>query len=154
MSPKAPIIVEGEIHQRYNYSTGVVGERFFKELRDKGRLIGTKCIPCDRILVPPRMFCDRCFGKMDDWASVGDTGTINTFTVSFLGIAAERLTKAEIYAIIDLDDADSGLYHIIGGVKNTDKLKIGMKVKAVYKPKKDRTGSILDIKHFKPIKDI
>lgn len=154
MSSKGHIIVEGEIHQRYNYSTGIVGERFFKELRDKGRMIGTKCIPCNRILVPPRLFCDKCFGRMDDWASVGDTGTVYTFTVSHLGINAERLTEPEIYAIINLDDADSGLYHMLGGIKNPAKIKIGMKVKAIYKDKKDRVGSILDIKYFEPVKDI
>ncbi|MEW5945767.1 MAG: Zn-ribbon domain-containing OB-fold protein [bacterium] len=154
MSGEERIIVEGEIHQRYRYSTGVVGERFFRELRDRGRMIGSRCIPCGRVLVPPRLFCDRCFGRMDDWAPVGDTGTIYTFTVSYLGISAERLTEPEIYAIVNLDGADSGLYHMIGEVKNPEKLKIGMKVKAVYRDRKERTGSILDIKYFKPLEDV
>jgi len=39
----------------------------------------------------------------------------------------------------------------LGEVDNPDELKIGMRVKAVFKEKKDREGSILDIKYFKPI---
>ena len=29
-------------------------------------------------------------------------------------------------------------------------IRVGMKVKAVWKPKEERTGAITDIRHFKP----
>ena len=41
--------------------------------------------------------------------------------------------------------------HYFGEMK-PEELKIGMKVKAVWKPEKERTGSITDIKYFKPLK--
>jgi uncharacterized OB-fold protein len=49
---------------------------------------------------------------------------------------------------VKLDGADTGMVHFIGEVKPAD-IKIGMKVKAVFKDK--REGNILDIKYFKPV---
>jgi uncharacterized OB-fold protein len=37
------------------------------------------------------------------------------------------------------------------GEVDPEKLKVGTKVKAVFKVKKERQGSILDIKYFKPL---
>jgi uncharacterized OB-fold protein len=39
--------------------------------------------------------------------------------------------------------------HLLGEVDPKD-IKIGMKVKAVWKDPKDRTGAITDIKYWKP----
>jgi uncharacterized OB-fold protein len=55
-----------------------------------------------------------------------------------------------VHAIIQLDGADTGLVHMLGEVE-PEKLSIGMRVQAVFKPKKDRVASILDIKYFKPL---
>ena len=44
-----------------------------------------------------------------------------------------------------------GLVHHLGEVRPKD-VKIGMKVKAVWKAEKDREGNILDIKYFRPMK--
>ena len=38
----------------------------------------------------------------------------------------------------------------LGITVSKDEIKIGMKVKAVWKPENERTGSITDIKYFKP----
>ncbi|PIU63389.1 MAG: hypothetical protein COS84_09650 [Armatimonadetes bacterium CG07_land_8_20_14_0_80_40_9] len=148
---KEVITIKGKIEQAYEWSAGLAGSIFLKELRDRGRIMGTKCSKCNRVIIPPRIFCERCFSRLDEWEVVGDTGTINCFTISYVGINAERLKEPVICAVIDLDGADGGLYHYLGEVDNPDELKIGMRVKAVFKDKKDREGSILDIKYFKPI---
>jgi Predicted nucleic-acid-binding protein containing a Zn-ribbon len=44
----------------------------------------------------------------------------------------------------------AGILHLLDEV-NPDDIKIGMKVKAVWRPADERTGSITDIKHFKPV---
>ena len=55
---------------------------------------------------------------------------------------------------LDIDGASPlhGILHKLGEVKPED-VKIGMKVKAVWKPAKEREGAITDIKYFKPIKE-
>jgi len=47
-----------------------------------------------------------------------------------------------------LDGADTGFVHMLGEV-DFDRLEIGMRVQAVFND--ERTASVLDIKHFKPI---
>ena len=52
--------------------------------------------------------------------------------------------------MIEIDGASSGGFlHYLGEVK-PDEIRIGMKVKAVWKPPEERTGSILDIRYFRP----
>jgi uncharacterized OB-fold protein len=52
------------------------------------------------------------------------------------------------YGIIRLDGADTGMAHLLYGSDAT-KWKIGMRVKAVFKGK--REGNILDIAYFQPV---
>jgi uncharacterized OB-fold protein len=62
-----------------------------------------------------------------------------------------KLKDPEIPAVIEIDGAapGHGIMHKIGGV-DPKKVKIGMKVKAVWKPAEERTGSILVIKYWTP----
>jgi uncharacterized OB-fold protein len=56
-------------------------------------------------------------------------------------------------AVIELDGAgnDQGILHLIDEIEPYD-LKIGMKVKAVWRKPEERIGAITDIKHFKVVK--
>jgi hypothetical protein len=137
---------------RYAWSTGEAMGRFLEELKN-GRIIATHCKKCKRIMVPPRVFCEQCFKPTDGWTYVKDTGTINTYSVSFIGGDASRIKEPITVAIIDLDGASPGMgiLHIIGEADRKE-MKFGMKVKAVWKSPNEREGSITDIKYFKPIR--
>jgi len=136
---------------RYMWSAGIAMSRFLSELRN-GKIIASRCNKCGRIMVPPRAFCEQCFKPADGWTYVKDTGTINTYSVSFIAGDASRIKEPIIVAVIDIDGASPGM-----GILHTvqeiawKKVKFGMKVKAVWKPEKERTGAITDIKYFKPI---
>ncbi|NIP67550.1 DNA-binding protein [Candidatus Bathyarchaeota archaeon] len=136
---------------RYAWTAGPAMSRFIKELKN-GKIIGRKCNKCDRVLVPPRMFCELCFRPTDRWVYVKDTGTINTYSISHLAADASRLKEPILVAVIDLDGASEGMgiLHKLGEVKQED-VRFGMKVKAVWKTPEDRTGAITDIKYFKPV---
>jgi uncharacterized OB-fold protein len=45
-----------------------------------------------------------------------------------------------------------GIMHLLGEV-DPQKVKIGMRVQAVWKPPKEREGAITDILYFKPIEE-
>ena len=136
---------------RYAWATGVAMGRFLAELKE-GRIIARRCRRCGRVLVPPRMFCELCFRPTDEWVYVADTGTVLTYSVSYLGPAAERLKEPIIIAVIQLDGASPGvgILHKLGEVK-PEEVRIGMRVKAVWKPPEEREGAITDILYFKPI---
>ena len=139
---------------KFAWSAGIAISRFLDELKN-GKIIATTCNKCGRIMVPPRIYCEKCYKPTDGWTYAKDTGVVNTFSVSFLAADASRLKEPIIVAIINLDGASEGMgiIHRIEEVADWKKVKIGMKVKAVWKPPKERTGAITDIKYFKPVKE-
>ncbi len=137
---------------KYGWDCGIAIGRYLSELKN-GRIIGIKCHKCNRIVVPPRIFCEWCFKPMDEWVYLKDTGTVNTFSLCYVAWNMERLTEPQIPAVIEIDGASPGMgiMHLISEI-DPKKVTRGMKVKAVWRPENERTGAITDIKYFKPIK--
>jgi hypothetical protein len=144
-----PIKLQGSIEISYEWSAGIAGSRFFQEIRDNKRIMGTKCPKCSRVLVPPRIFCEECFIDVEEWVEVSPKGELVTFGESYLGTDGSKLKEPWIVGIIRLDGADGGLIHYIGEAR-PEELKIGMRMEAVFN--EERNGNILDIKHFRPSK--
>jgi hypothetical protein len=139
----------GEIPIESLYTMGIAGERFFREIKDRGRLVGTHCSECDITYVPPRLYCERCFAQLGDWVEVGTQGRVCTYTLLHTALDGSRLEEPEIIAFVQLDGADGGLIHRLGEVA-PDQVEIGLRVEAVFKEKAERAGSILDIEYFRP----
>ena len=135
----------------YGWDAGVAIGRYLEELKN-GRIIGIRCPECRRVMVPPRVVCEWCFRPLSEWVYLQDTGTINTFSICYVTWDMRRVKEPEIPAVIEIDGASPGMgiMHLIGGV-DPQKVRIGMRVKAVWKPPKERRGAITDIKYFKPI---
>jgi uncharacterized OB-fold protein len=130
------------------YSLSVASERFFREIKDNARIMGTYCKKCDHTYVPGTLFCERCLSQLDEWVDVGTSGEIYTFTLLYKNYDGSKREDPLIVAFIQF--ADGGLVHCLDEVDLED-IFIGMIVEAVFKPKAERHGSILDIKHFKPL---
>ncbi|MDT8273142.1 MAG: Zn-ribbon domain-containing OB-fold protein [Desulfomonilia bacterium] len=140
---------------QYAWDNGIAIGAYLKGLKE-GKILASVCTQCNRIMVPTRTFCELCWRTTDRTVEVKDTGTIQTFSIARINWDASRLKSGEtptIPAVISLDGASDkmGIMHLIGGVK-PEAVKIGMKVKAVWKQAKDRTGTITDIEYFKPVK--
>jgi uncharacterized OB-fold protein len=152
---KYPLLtITSELEQPYSYSLGRYGERLVRELRDHKKIVGSKCPQCGRVYLPPRQVCGRCFKRMDEFVEVSTKGTIDSFTVvHFSFIDPETGEKRPVpygFGRIMLDGAYSGFVHFLEE-SNLDKLKIGLRVEAVFEEK--RTGNFRDIKHFKIVED-
>jgi len=141
----------GHMETDYIYTQGIAGERFFQEIKKNAKIMGVKCKKCGIVYVPPRTYCERCFEKLQEWLNVGNRGTVYTYTVAHIDLNGAKLKEPTVYAMIKIDGTDGGFVHKLGEV-DPKKVKIDMKVEAVFKPKEKREGSINDIKHFKPIK--
>ncbi len=147
-------VTEDSLDCAYAWDMGVAINRYLAELK-KGKIIATECRKCRRIMLPPRLFCELCYVPCGGWRYVEDTGTVNTFSICHVHWDASRIKEGEkphLPAVIEIDGASQGMgiMHLLGEVE-PDKIKIGMKVKAVWKPEEERTGSITDIKYFKPL---
>jgi uncharacterized OB-fold protein len=145
------ILTEYTPKLRYAWDTGEAMSRYLQELKE-GRLIARYCCKCTRVMIPPRMFCERCFRPADDWVYVRDTGTVNTFSLCYVSWDVRRLKTPEIPAVIEIDGASPGMgiLHLIRNIKPED-VRVGMRVAAVWKPAAERTGSITDIDFWQPI---
>lgn len=140
----------GEFPTYYLYTMGVAGERFFRQIKDRGRLMGTKCPRCNYTYLPPRLYCERCFEKLVEWVEVAGEGTVHTYTVAHVDLEGRRLEEPVVLALVKLDGADGGMVHRLLGVK-PEGVAIGLRVQVVFKDKSSRTGSIGDIEGFKPV---
>ncbi|NIQ39232.1 MAG: DNA-binding protein [Proteobacteria bacterium] len=143
-----PLVYESRIKVPYTWSVGETGSRFLTELRDHGKILGTKCTECGVVYLPPRKHCGRCFSETLRWIELGLEGTLVTHTVVRYSSSVMPMKSPFAYGIILLDGADTGLVHLLGEVKFDD-IRTGMRVEAVLR--EERIGDIMDIKYFRPI---
>jgi uncharacterized OB-fold protein len=135
----------------YSWDRGVAIGRYLAELK-QGRLVGCCCRACGRILYPPRAFCEECFHPTTEWVTLRDFGTIQTFAICHIAWDASRVSTPSIPAVIAIDGASPGmgLLHLIGDVE-PDQVKVGQRVRAVWRPPEQRKGDITDIAYFAPV---
>lgn len=132
------------------YTVGVAGEKFFRAIKDQGVIMGSVCPACGLTYVPPMLYCEQCFAELEEWVQVGTRGTVYTYTVLGVSLEDKPLEEPEVLALIKMEGVHGGLVHKLGEVK-PEEVGIGMPVEAVFKSRKEREGSILDIKYFKPV---
>lgn len=147
-NPNAPGAWRGDLPVTSRYTAGLGGEKFFRAIKDEGKILGTTCLVCDITYVPGRVFCERCMAELDDWVDMGTQGEVFAFTVLYENVDGTPKQEPELVAFIQF--GDGGLVHRLGEI-DADEVMIGLPVEAVFKPKAEREGSILDILYFKPV---
>ena len=146
-----------ELKADYAWDTGVGIGAYLAALKN-GVILGSACYSCNKIVVPPRTVCEWCFEPMDEYIPLKDTGTVNTFSLCYVTWDVQRITEPEIPIVVELDGTSSlksgpimgGIMHLLGDIE-PQQVKIGMRVKAVWKKPEDRQGAITDILYFRPI---
>lgn len=141
-------VIEGKLALPYQYFAGQTGSRFIIALRDEKKILGMRCEACDKVFVPPRSTCERCFADLrNQWVEVKDTGTVTGFTVVRYAEPHQPVAPPYIQALIRLDGADTPLTHIVQGI-SPEEMKVGLRVKAVFADEPRQT--VLNIDHFAP----
>jgi uncharacterized OB-fold protein len=114
--------------------------RRFDELMRQQRIVGHKCPSCARVYVPPKGFCPLCVvetGEADE-VEVADQATVSSFTVlTPIQYRGQKEREPYVQASLLLDGADS----TVGGQRiqgiPTDDVRMGMRVKAVWREDSD-----------------
>ncbi len=139
----------------YAWDNGLGITTYLEGLK-KGKIRGSYCRRMNHLMIPPRAFSE--LGNLDpvsDYFDLADTGAVQTYTISHVDWDSSPLPdgRINIFAVIAIDGAGEhvGLVHLLGEVEPQN-VAIGMRVKAVWKPAEERTGSILDILYFAPVK--
>ena len=132
----------------YEYTAGAASSVFLHGLK-QGHLIGQACSECGKVYVPPRGACPRCGVPTEGRVRVKDTGTVETFTVVHIPIPGSELKPPFVSAIIKLDGADQTTMHLVGGCDPRE-VRVGMRVKASWKPEAEWEYSFANIRWFEP----
>jgi uncharacterized protein len=144
--PSTPAFYEQTWDLSYKHALGETTGRFLAGLKE-GRLLARGCPKCERVLVPPRSFCDRCMVATGDWVEVGLGGVIEMFTIvcePFKGLPEPPYALAYVTP----DGASTAL---VGYVKNIDltdtsaavkQLAIGGRVSTHFSA--EPTGTVAD----------
>ncbi len=138
-----PIKVEGDFPVHFRYTVGIAAERFFRELKDNGKLVASRCENCNLNYIPPRMYCERCMARLEKFVSIENSGIVDSVTMCELDADGKRLGEPMGVAFVRFQGAHGGLVHRTRGA-----VDIGDKVRAVFKDMEERTGSIQDIRYF------
>ena len=150
--PTKPIHWLGDMQADYFYSSGVAGDRFFKHLMKKDTFLATECPECEKVLFPPRMYCEDCFCEIHDenWMEVPSQGIINVHTTAMIDAHGDPMEEPAIIALIDIEGTDGA---ILGRIKADDpeEYLCGCPVKAVLRPVSEREGTMKDILYFELI---
>ncbi|MBM3943760.1 MAG: Zn-ribbon domain-containing OB-fold protein [SAR202 cluster bacterium] len=151
------LLTHWQVKSDYRWDAGAALSRFLEGLKH-GQILGIHCPQCRRTLVPPRVFCERCFRPLEQWVPLYDTGKLITYSVSYVNWDATRRRTPEIPAVIELDGASPGIgiLHLLGEAGGslseiTARLGAGTPVQAVWKPAAEREGAITDIRYFRPV---
>jgi uncharacterized protein len=129
--------------------TASPGESAYLRGLAEGRLLGQRCGVCGQVYVPPRGTCPADGVTMTEEVELPDTGTVTTFCVVNVGYPGQRVTPPYVAAAVLLDGADIAFQHLVLGW-DASKVRMGMRVRAVWKPPEERGTATASISHFTP----
>ncbi|MCB1169984.1 MAG: OB-fold domain-containing protein [Leptospiraceae bacterium] len=142
--------VPGVIDIDYHWVYGKALSRFYAGLMNEEKIYGTRCPSCDRIQVPPKIYCGVCFVECTEYVQVPRTGVLESFTTVYLEYPGQPKKPPYTYGYVKLDGTHTHLYHLVENAE-LDQIFAGMRVEAVFKAAADRTGTLYDIKYFQPV---
>jgi uncharacterized OB-fold protein len=135
----------------YLYAASPEESAFYRGLNE-GRILGQRCPTCQKVYVPPRSACPADGTPTAEEVEVSQTGTITTFCIVNVPFLGQKIVPPYVSAYVLLDGADIAVLHLILGIP-ADEVRMGMRVKAVWKPREEWTYSLENIDHFEPTGD-
>jgi uncharacterized protein len=139
------------IHLRYRHSASAEESRYLRALAE-GQIIGQRCPACGKVYVPPRGACPTCGVPTTTDVVLPDTGTVTTFCVVNVPFQGQRVPVPYVAASVLLDGADIPFQHLILGCAPED-VRMGMRVRAVWRPAEQWGTTAENIDHFEPTGD-
>lgn len=139
------------VHLDYTYAASPEESAFFRGLAE-GRILGQRCPSCRKVYVPPRPACPTDGVPTVEEVELSDTGTVTTFCIVNVPFLGQKITPPYVSAYILLDGADIALQHLILDIP-VEEVRMGLRVRAVWKPRDEWGTTIENISHFAPTGD-
>jgi len=136
------------VRLRYEHTASPAESAYLRGLAE-GRLIGQRCPVCGKVYIPSRGTCPADGVPTDSEVELPGTGTVTTFCVVNVGYPGQKVTPPYVAAAVLLDGADIAFQHLILGCDPGD-VRMGMRVRAVWRPRPEWRASAETISHFAP----
>jgi len=127
----------------------------YREYLSEEKLMGSRCINCGAIFVPPRPICIHCFGSDMAWEPMSGKGRLAAFTCISVGppaMVAEGYTRDRPYCsgVVELKESVR-VDARIEGVDTTrpETIRVGMPMTADF-IHKDADGEVKTVLAFRP----
>jgi uncharacterized OB-fold protein len=141
-------MVTTPIRLTYEHAASPEESRYLRGLAE-GRLVAQRCPVCGKVYIPPRGACPTDGVPTTEEIELPDHGTVTTFCVVNVPFPGQRLKPPYVVAYILLDGADIAFLHLIHGCP-ADEVRMGMRVRAVWRPRDDWGPTLQNIEHFEP----
>jgi uncharacterized OB-fold protein len=132
----------------YIYEASPEESAFFRAIAE-GRLVGQRCPKCQKVYIPPRGACPVDGVPTAEEVELPDTGIVTTFCIVNVPFLGQKIKPPYVSAYILLEGADIAFLHLILGI-SADEVRMGMKVRAVWKPREEWGTTVENISHFEP----
>jgi uncharacterized protein len=136
------------VRLRYLHTASPAESAYLRGLAE-GRLLGQRCPACGQVYIPSRGTCPADGVPTETVVELPDTGTVTTFSVVNVGYPGQQVTPPYVAAAVLLDGADIAFQHLILGCDPAE-VHLGMRVKAVWRPRAEWARHADTISHFTP----
>lgn len=141
--------VRTPIRMEYTYTPGRALSAYLRAMKDK-RILGDRCGDTGQVFVPPRGVSPMSGKATTELVELVDTGYIESFNITRVPIKMRPdLTPPYTSAWIVLDGASVGFMGLAIDVDPSD-VRIGMRVRAVWKPDDELAESATNILGWAP----
>jgi len=146
LDPITMIVVPTTISIRHSASAP---ESIYLRGLQQGKLLGARTGDTGKVYFPPREADPATGRELDQFVELPDTGTVTTFAIINIPFAGQKIKPPYVAAYILLDGADIPFLHLVTDIDAAD-VRMGMRVKAVWKPQEEWGLGIDNIEHFRP----
>ncbi|BAD55368.1 hypothetical protein NFA_5230 [Nocardia farcinica IFM 10152] len=115
----------------------------------EGKLIGARTDAAGKVYFPPRGANPTDGRPTEDYIELSDHGTVTTFCIVNVPFLGQRIKPPYVAAYVLLDGADIPVLHLVLGC-DASEVRMGMRVKAVWKPREQWGHGLENVDHFEP----
>ncbi|MEJ2261966.1 MAG: Zn-ribbon domain-containing OB-fold protein [Anaerolineales bacterium] len=110
----------------------------FNQFLNEKKLVGSRCVNCKALYLPPRAICPRCHGDEMEWMNLSGEGKLAAFTAVY--IAPTFMTRQGygrdnpyVTGVVELDEGVKISARILDvDAKNGDTIQVGMAVEVEF----------------------
>ncbi len=142
-SVRTPIAID------YIATPGASLSAYLRGMKQK-KILGDKCPVSGQVFVPPRGVSPVSGQRTTEMVEVSDQGYVESFNVTRLPIKSRPdLNPPYVSAWVVPDGANVGSISLVAGIAPED-VRIGLRVRAVWKPDDELEESAANILHWEP----